>query len=48
MGVFWRYGYKGAALEDLLAWTGLSKSSFYNTFDSKWWLFLDAFDTNSG
>ena len=44
MGVFWRYGYKGAALEDLLAWTGLSRSSLYNTFGSKDGLFLEAFD----
>jgi TetR/AcrR family transcriptional repressor of nem operon len=32
MSVFWHYGYKGTPLEDLLIATGLSKSSFYNTF----------------
>jgi TetR/AcrR family transcriptional repressor of nem operon len=45
MSVFWRYGYKGTPLEDLLIATGLSKSSFYNTFGSKEELFLEAFDT---
>src|SRR4051794_12840528 len=45
MNVFWRHGYKGASLEDLLIETGLSKSSLYATFGSKEELFLEAFDT---
>src|SRR5215212_6960735 len=45
MRLFWRHGYKGTSLEDLLIETGLSKSSLYATFGSKEGLFLEAFDT---
>lgn len=44
MGVFWRKGYEATSLTDLLAATGLSKSSLYATFGSKRDLFLTAFD----
>jgi AcrR family transcriptional regulator len=33
--VFWRQGYEGTSLEDLLKATGLKKSSLYNAFRSK-------------
>ncbi len=35
MQTFWRRGYEGTSLHDLLAATGLSKSSFYQAFSSK-------------
>lgn len=35
MQVFWRRGYEGTSLQDLLTATGLSKSSFYQAFSSK-------------
>ncbi|MGY2130619.1 TetR/AcrR family transcriptional regulator [Hymenobacter sp. HD11105] len=44
MGVFWRKGYEATSLADLLAATGLSKSSLYATFGGKRELFLAAFD----
>jgi TetR/AcrR family transcriptional regulator, transcriptional repressor for nem operon len=44
MLVFWRKGYEGTSLADLLQATGLSKSSLYATFNSKRDLFLTAFD----
>lgn len=34
-GLFWRKGFKATSLHDLLAVTGLSKSSFYQSFNSK-------------
>jgi TetR/AcrR family transcriptional regulator, transcriptional repressor for nem operon len=43
MHVFWRKGYEAASLADLLAATGLSKSSLYATFGDKRELFLAAF-----
>jgi AcrR family transcriptional regulator len=36
---FWRYGYDGSSLSDLLSATGVARSSFYRTFDSKQALF---------
>ena len=39
MNLFWRKGYESSSLQDLLAVTGLSKSSFYQTFKSKHHLF---------
>ena len=44
MRVFWRKGYEATSLTDLLAATGLSKSSLYATFGGKRALFLAAFD----
>ena len=44
MHVFWEKGYEAASLADILAATGLSKSSLYATFGDKRELFLAAFD----
>ncbi len=44
MRVFWGKGYEATSLADLLAATGLSKSSLYETFGSKRELFLNAFE----
>ncbi|HEX6533908.1 MAG TPA: TetR/AcrR family transcriptional regulator [Gemmatimonadaceae bacterium] len=44
LDVFWRCGYEGASLAQLLDATGLSKSSLYETFGDKRRLFLTAFD----
>lgn len=43
MHVFWSKGYAATSLADLLAATGLSKSSLYATFGDKRALFLSAF-----
>lgn len=40
MRVFWELGYDGASMADLLAATGLSRSSLYDTFADKRSLFL--------
>jgi len=39
MNLFWHKGYESSSLQDLLAATGLSRSSFYQTFKSKHTLF---------
>ena len=39
MQVFWQRGYEATSLQDLLAATGLSKSSLYQTYPSKRALF---------
>ena len=39
MQLFWTRGYEAASLSDLLSAMGLSKSSFYQTFESKYALF---------
>jgi TetR/AcrR family transcriptional regulator, transcriptional repressor for nem operon len=44
MRVFWKKGYESTSLADILAATGLSKSSLYATFGDKRELFLAAFD----
>lgn len=41
---FWRLGYEGAAISDLEAATGLSRSSLYQAFKSKQHLFTIALD----
>lgn len=40
--LFWRKGYEATTLSEVLAATGLSKSSLYNTFGDKRRLFLEA------
>ena len=42
METFWRCGYEGTSLNDLLIATGLSKSSFYHAFNSKHQIFQRA------
>lgn len=44
MYLFWSKGYEAASLSDILAATGLSKSSLYASFGDKRALFLAAFD----
>lgn len=44
LGVFWRKGFEATSLADLLAATGLSKSSLYAAFGGKRELFLAVFD----
>ncbi len=44
LDLFWRKGYEATSLADLLAATGLSKSSLYAAFGGKRDLFLAAFD----
>ena len=39
MHVFWRQGYEASSLQDLIGAMGLSKSSFYQAFESKQALF---------
>lgn len=41
---FWERGYEGAAVSDLEAATGLSRSSLYQAFGSKQQLFVQALD----
>ena len=48
MAVFWNKGYEATSLSDLLAATGLSKSSLYAAFGGKRELFLAAYDTYRG
>ncbi len=42
--VFWRLGYSGASITDLLSATGLSRASLYATFGNKQQLFLSCLD----
>lgn len=44
MEAFWAHGYEGTSLQDLLAAMSLSKSSFYQSFESKHALFLRTLD----
>jgi len=44
MHLFWEKGYEATSLTDVLAATGLSKSSLYDTFGDKRSLFLEALD----
>ncbi|MCW5222717.1 TetR family transcriptional regulator [Verminephrobacter aporrectodeae subsp. tuberculatae] len=42
MRVFWQKGYAATSIQDLVDATGLSRSSLYNTFESKYGLFQHA------
>ncbi len=42
MRVFWKKGYAATSMQDLVEGTGLSRSSLYNTFESKQGLFQHA------
>ena len=42
--IFWEKGYECTSLQDLIAAMGISKSSFYETFGSKYDLFLSAIE----
>ena len=42
--VFWRHGYDGAALPDLLAGMGISRGSFYKAFADKRTVYLACLD----
>ncbi len=44
MNVFWEHGFEGASLSRLTGAMGLSKSSFYDTFESKRQLYLETID----
>ncbi|MCS4505789.1 TetR/AcrR family transcriptional regulator [Arhodomonas aquaeolei] len=44
MNVFWHKGFEATSMADLLAATGLSKSSLYGAFGGKRELFVAAFD----
>lgn len=44
MQLFWAKGYEATSLEDLLETMGLSKSSFYQTFQSKHQVFEQSID----
>lgn len=40
--LFWRKGYKGTSMQDLVDVTGLNRSSIYNTFGDKFQLFEES------
>lgn len=42
MELFWRKGYNGTSMQDLVDATGLNRSSFYNTFGDKFSLFEES------
>ncbi|MDN0084357.1 TetR/AcrR family transcriptional regulator [Crenobacter sp. SG2305] len=42
MRIFWQKGYAATSIQDLVEGTGLSRSSLYNTFESKHGLFQHA------
>ena len=44
MNLFWKKGFEASSMDDLLTTTGLSRSSFYNTFGGKKNLFLEVLD----
>lgn len=48
MRIFWDKGFEATSLDDLTKAMGLSRSSFYGTFDSKQTLFLRAVEHYSG
>jgi AcrR family transcriptional regulator len=42
MKLFWERGYEGTSFADLIAFMGISASTFYNSFGSKEQLFIEA------
>lgn len=44
MGVFWRNGYQGTSIQDLVEATGLLRGSLYAAFEDKHGLFLRCLD----
>jgi TetR/AcrR family transcriptional repressor of nem operon len=44
MYLFWQKGYESCSMDDLLNETGLSRSSFYNTFGNKRDLYISILD----
>lgn len=42
MKLFWKKGYNGTSMQDLVDVTGLNRSSFYNSFGDKFSLFQEA------
>jgi TetR/AcrR family transcriptional repressor of nem operon len=42
MGLFWKQGYEGSSVEDLVQCTGLGRGSLYDTFGDKHALYLAA------
>lgn len=45
MELFWKKGYNGTSMQDLVDVTGLNRSSFYNSFGDKFSLFREALNT---
>lgn len=45
MELFWKKGYNGTSMQDLVDVTGLNRSSFYNSFGDKFSLFEEALKT---
>lgn len=43
--VFWKFGYEGASINDLVAATGMNKPSLYSAFGDKESLFLKALES---
>jgi len=44
MCLFWRKGYEGTSVQDLVAETGINRASMYGTYGDKRQLFAEAFD----
>lgn len=44
MNVFWRKGFEGSSVQELVAATGINRASMYNSFGDKEALFLAAID----
>ena len=44
MAVFWRNGYQGTSIQDLVEATGVNRGSLYATFGDKCGLFLAVLD----
>src|SRR2546423_8179529 len=42
MGLFWKHGYEGTSIEDLVQYMGLGRGSLYDTFGDKHALYLAA------